>query len=853
MNIGTLTATLGIDDTGLKAAEKTMMDFGKKASLYLTTPLVAAGVGAFKMASDLNESLNKVDVAFDEQAKTVRDWSKTTLESFGIAQGTALDMAALYGDMSTSMGISTKKAAEMSKRLTGLAGDLASFKNIQVDVARTALAGVFTGETESLKRLGIVMTEANVSAWAMANGIEKQYDEMSQAEKVATRYEYVLAMTANSQGDFARTSDGAANQMRIFQESVKEVGATFGQELLPIITPMIHGLNNWLKSLGELTTTQKQWILGGIAASAAIGPLSMGIGLLIKGYTGLVTGVQGTIKVLNVLRLVIIANPIMALVTALAALTTGYLLFRDKADEATESQKKFNSVAKEGLDLREQTKTIQERVNIMAQLNRQQVQDLKQNIEQQLKLEQDHSIKLVEEANRRVTNQKEAVQEYETVIVDGIKTSILTQEGLLKQGLEIDKKTNNERIKELESFLSQTDSRLKAMPLEKVAGTSYTKGIIDALDDLAAKEQYVATMTKIMGNDFQASDELLNAYKSTLSKLIQEGLNETDINVQKLTQSIQNLNSPAEKSKQIMADMAKELLLIDTSIEASSEGFDVVGSRMEVYQNTLTKLSEAHITTGKEVADLQQKMTAFTPIITDFTSPMNDLQTQLGMVQIKEASLGDLYDSNSAKLQLYTAEWERLLASGDMSSAYYQSIVAGIQQMNLEIDIMQSKQQALQNLSNVFNTIGNSIKGTAGEWFKFFGAFLGSIPTIVNSLKSLQAANAASAIAGATSAGASVPFPGNILAIASGIAAVLSALSTVVPSKMAEGGIIPAGYPNDSYPAMLSTGETVTPPGKLPNISPTKVEVIVKVEGFTKGEDLYHIVKDVETRILNSY
>jgi len=250
-----------------------MKDIGKTLSFSLTAPLAVAGTAAIKFASDLNESLNKVDVAFKQSSSDIRAFAKTSMSAFGIAEGSALDMSANFGDMATSMGLTTAQSAMMSKSLVGLAGDLASFKNISVDVANTALTGIFTGETESLKRLGIVMTEQNVQLWAMKNGIKKTFEEMSQAEKTVTRYQYVMAMTTNAQGDFIRTQGGAANQMRMFQEGLKQLGAQFGSIVLPAVTKVITALNGFIKYLGEADSGTKTLILalGGIAA--VTGPL----------------------------------------------------------------------------------------------------------------------------------------------------------------------------------------------------------------------------------------------------------------------------------------------------------------------------------------------------------------------------------------------------------------------------------------------------------------------------------------------------------------------------------------------------------------------------------------------------
>ncbi|MGX7417813.1 peptidase M23 [Carnobacterium gallinarum] len=266
--------------------------------------LLAVGTFAFNAASNTNESLNKVEVAFDDNANVVKKWSETTLDKIGLAKGTALDLAATFGDMSTSMGFNTSEAAKMSTGMVDLAGDLASFKNIDINRAYTALNGVFTGETEALKSLGIVMTQTNLQQFAVSSGaiqneqdnlavekssiarekaqktlntainkhgansleardaqlklqeVEKAANEtadvslskLSQEEQVRLRYNYVLDKTKNAQGDFANTSDQAANATRVFTESVKELASDAGQNLLPIFTPLIVKASDFVKN-----------------------------------------------------------------------------------------------------------------------------------------------------------------------------------------------------------------------------------------------------------------------------------------------------------------------------------------------------------------------------------------------------------------------------------------------------------------------------------------------------------------------------------------------------------------------------------------------------------------------------
>ena len=296
---------------GLDEAARTA---GNALTAGLTVPLAAAGVASVNFSSDMQEAVNKVEVAFGNAADSVKSWSSTTLNSIGLAQGTALDMAALFGDMATSMGYSQDAAAQMSMALVNLAADLASFKNIGIDQASTALKSIFTGETESLKELGVVMTQANLEAYALAEGYTTAYTAMDQAQQVAVRYQYVLANTQNAQGNFARTSDSTANQLRIFRESLKEAAATAGDELLPVITPIIGKLNELIQTFGDLDEgTQKAVVQTGLFL-AALGPM-------LKVTGGITTAVKAGITVYQTLRTVMAANT--AATTAATAAQTG--------------------------------------------------------------------------------------------------------------------------------------------------------------------------------------------------------------------------------------------------------------------------------------------------------------------------------------------------------------------------------------------------------------------------------------------------------------------------------------------------------------------------------------------------
>lgn len=279
----------------LKQVSESLTALGTKLSVGVTTPIVAAGAASVKMVSDMDEAINKVDVVFGGASKTVHEFSNTTLTAYGIAKSTALDMAALFGDMATSMGFSQEEAAKMSTELVALAGDLASFKNVSLDQVETALKSIYTGETEPLKNFGLVMTEANLQAYALSQGIETATSAMTQNEKVALRLQYVFDNTKNAQGDFARTSDSTANQLRILSESLKELAAIGGKELIPMVLPIIKQLNQIIQEVGQLDDGTKDLITKFAVFAASFGPLLTVSGKL-TGAVGSLVGAYKSLK-----------------------------------------------------------------------------------------------------------------------------------------------------------------------------------------------------------------------------------------------------------------------------------------------------------------------------------------------------------------------------------------------------------------------------------------------------------------------------------------------------------------------------------------------------------------------------
>lgn len=236
-----------------------------------------------KHASDLEENINKVDVAFGNYADNIKKFSNTSLDQFGVDKIQALDMAALFGDMGTGMGMAQEDAASMSQTMVGLAGDIASFKNLSHDRVQTALKGVFTGETETLKNLGIVMTQTELQAFAASKGINKAFKSMTQQEKVMLRFNFVMDRSKNALGDFVRTGDGFANRKRKFLGAIREMSAELGSVLMPIAASTFGVLSKLLGGLTAFAKTKAGKVILSIVAALGAFLVVGGLALMLTG------------------------------------------------------------------------------------------------------------------------------------------------------------------------------------------------------------------------------------------------------------------------------------------------------------------------------------------------------------------------------------------------------------------------------------------------------------------------------------------------------------------------------------------------------------------------------------------
>ena len=268
---GTVKDTMdGAESTVSTTAAKIAKAIG---SAFVTKQIIEFGKAAIGVASDLNEVQNVVDTTFGtEGAIRINEWARNAAESFGESELQAKQFTSTLGAMFKSMGVGQADLEEMSMSLAGLAGDMASFYNLDPTEAFEKLRSGISGETEPLKQLGINMSVANLEAFALSEGITTAYNSMTQAEQATLRYQYIMSATADAQGDFADTSDSLANQQRILQLEIQTLAAEIGQDLMPIAQEILTIARDGIQWISE-----NKDALEGLAAAAGVAATAYGV------------------------------------------------------------------------------------------------------------------------------------------------------------------------------------------------------------------------------------------------------------------------------------------------------------------------------------------------------------------------------------------------------------------------------------------------------------------------------------------------------------------------------------------------------------------------------------------------
>lgn len=270
----------GLDSSTGRATNNISNNFSKLGSLIGKALAIGAiykfGKACTEAGSDVAEVQNVVDVTFGSMAETINNFAESAKSQFGLSVLQAKQFTGTMGAMLKSSGITGQAITDMSTKIAGLTGDMASFYNISQEMAFEKIRSGISGETEPLKQLGINMSVANLEAYAMSQGINKAYKDMSQAEQTLLRYNYLLSVTGDAQGDFARTSDSWANQVRLLSINFSSLKANIGQALIAVLQPTLKAINLIMEKLVQMSSVFAQ-VVAAITGGTVVGGSMGGI------------------------------------------------------------------------------------------------------------------------------------------------------------------------------------------------------------------------------------------------------------------------------------------------------------------------------------------------------------------------------------------------------------------------------------------------------------------------------------------------------------------------------------------------------------------------------------------------
>lgn len=295
---------------------KTMGATAVKGVAAVTGALIAMGSKCVDVASDLTEVQNVVDTTFGDGAETINQWAKDASKNFGLTELQAKQFTGTLGAMMKSSGITGESLNTMSMDLAGLSADFASFYNLDHEEAFEKIRSAISGETEPMKALGINMSVTNMEAYALSKGINKSWNEMTQAEQTTLRYNYLMEKGADASGDFAKTLDTSlANQLRVAKNEITSLCGEIGQNLLPSV---LNGTKVIREEIGKISEAFKNGGFNGMAEQigTSIGTLltkiaeqlpnivNMGITII----QSLVNGIQQNLPLIMQSAITIISN-----------------------------------------------------------------------------------------------------------------------------------------------------------------------------------------------------------------------------------------------------------------------------------------------------------------------------------------------------------------------------------------------------------------------------------------------------------------------------------------------------------------------------------------------------------------
>ena len=598
-----------------KTADR-FQQIGSRLSLFVTAPIAAAGGAAVRAASDLEESLNAVNVVFGDSADQITDWGENAATQAGLAQSEFNTAAVRLGASLKNAGLPLDDVAGSTINLTERAADLASVFNTDVNDALGAIQAAIRGESDPIERFGASINAAAVEAKALELGLAGSKSEITEQIKVQARLALIMEQTADVQGDFANTADSAANSLRITKAEVTDLAAELGAELLPIAQAVISELLELVKEFKDLSDSQKTAIIQVAAFAAAMGPLSVGIGTAIKAVNALklaavaLGGASG-------LGLVVLA--VGAVATAVRVIRGPIREARASLDElagaSEDTAKELDEVARalsESEQFSENFEDVERNVRQIADASGRTVDEVIEIGLATSRLGDEYQDQL-----RTLKDQRDVTEE----ITD--ENDSATEAASRRSGIEADvadyvreqyelrvrmRSLDNQQI-DLRQQLATIDELIAARVLTEEEGLErkieLRQDEIDKLREINGYEQLSEVQRRAalesIGDDVQAQEDMIRVYQARIN-----ALNEISDEIDNQVSKTDDLKAKTEQQRDVTADLAKihgqELSPVLGSMIRDAEDFTDVYSNLasmagQAWGDVFSGLGEAIINT----------------------------------------------------------------------------------------------------------------------------------------------------------------------------------------------------------------------------------------------------------------
>ncbi len=798
-----------LDDVGKNAngLKDTIKNLGQQiAAAFAAREIIRFTKQTIDAASDLNETLSKSQQIFGDASKAVEDFASNSAKQFGQSKQQAIDAAASFGVFGKSAGLTGQDLSKFSTDLVALSADLASFGNTTPEEAALALGAALRGEAEPIRRFGVLMDEATLKQEALAMGlIETTKGALTPQQKVLAANALIFKQTADAQGDFARTSDGVANQQRILEATFKDLQTEVGQKLLPTFNSTLKSLNQILENLDADTVMSFAKAAG--AAALAFGGWKLGplVSMLPQVAKGIMTMNTATLALNKTLK--------TNLFTAAFAFALPYIIdFIDGVDEAGEEVDQLS-------ERQEELKSVTERL-VEAETEQLGVANNYFSALSKTNPKSQERKELIDEINKRygttLKNLSDEVafqnqlKEAQDKVIEGIKAKI---------ALQIQEEKYTTLLKQRAKFAGQaTQEEAKLNALEKkfleergMTVAQYNQSLVDQrINELALSETEREKQEQIR-RTITTGDELLvqiekqaKAYDVAQNEVtkIDSEINNLDADTKNLVNSMSSLTTTTNdntngngKAKTAIELVAEEISKLNTEAELLAFKGDWIGAKKKTEQANL----------------LQNQLNGLKKTIEEFNAEVNIQRPEI--LPMEPADTGT--DTLLPELPIPDVMSIKVKLDVDEESA--ENAVVSIQAIH----------EAASNVAGGLSTLESNF----GQMVGAFAALSGENAEYVKALAVIQvqiqmASAIAAAIAGATSSAATTgPGAPFVLAgyIASMVGAVVGAfaqttqlLSAEVPKPGFYDGtayLQRGGNPKgkDTIPVMAHEGEAIIP------------------------------------------